>query len=134
MSATSRSWFRLITWTSLTVGVVALVLLGLFYNGLPTYGEKKENGVQAAYGTVTTMMSVHGGDWTMWIDSKPFAFEFEWGTFDVYTKPSIGENIVIAYEWQRLYHEDCLLDEEGDYNRHYYWTPLILDWEIIGGR
>lgn len=126
MTAASR-WLRLVAGCSLVIGVVALVSLVLFYRGVPTYGEKKEDGVQVAHGTVTKMMSVHGGDWSMWIDSKPYVFEFEWGAPNT---PNIGENVAIAYEWRRLYHEDCV-PTDGDYNRHYYWTPLVLDWEVI---
>lgn len=96
---------------------------------IPVYGEKQEEGVKVAYGTVIDAFSVHGFDWQIKLDSSPYVFVFE--PFEVSSEnvPRPGAKVVLAYEWQlRCFRNECP-DEHGSYNPRYCWAPVILDWE-----
>ena len=117
---------------AIMVAIAASIVLGAVIVEMKTsykvYGEKLEEGVRVAYGTITNMGTVHGGDWYMKLNTSQYTFEFPYGTFTCDNRLGVGENIAIAYEWRLLFTEDCY-PSNGDYHPRYYWAPLVLDWK-----
>lgn len=128
-SSAPKGGTKSVIFASIILCIFALVAI-VTSNPAEIHGQKLEEGVHVARGTITNMMTVHGGDWHMKLDTSSYVFEFPYGTFTTNNTPHVGDSIVVAYEWQLLWYNECV-DSEGDgYDSWQYWAPLVLDWEV----
>lgn len=128
LTATKKLLVQLAICLGVTIGI-ALLFVQLSLDSVKIRGQKLEGGMQAAYGTITSVYSSHGRDWHMRLDSSSYTFEFPDGTFTADNHPRVGDSIAVAYEWKLQWYSSC---SYGDgFQSLSKWSPVVLDWEVF---
>lgn len=89
-------------------------------------GERKEEGIQFAYGEVEGLTTIHGIYWNVHIEGDNYIYTYDTGDFWGDCPIEQGMTIAFTYEWQKNYYEDC----DGSDPRM-IWSPTILDFEEV---